>query len=101
MKRYGIIAIVFVLTAAMLSGCRGRNDNMDNTSEPTVMPTVEMPTSAPTEATAAPTTEATSLPTEPTVESETETVGEDGFVDTNPTESDAARNRSRKIPGMR
>lgn len=101
MKRYSIIALVFVLTATVLAGCRGRNDNMGATSEPTIMPTVEMPTMAPTEETTVPTTEATTMPTESTAPSETETVGEDGFVDTNPTENDTARNRSRRIPGMR
>lgn len=101
MKRYCIPLLVFVLTAAVLTGCRGRNDNMAGTSEPTIMPTIEMPTVAPTEATTIPTTEAATLPSEPTAESATETVGEDGFVDTNPTETDVARNRNRKVPGMR
>lgn len=94
MKKYGILALTLVLTAAVLTGCRGRNDMGGNTSEPTIMPTVEMPTRE----TTVPTTEATVMPTEASAPSETETVGEDGFVGSDPTEGSGINSRSRKLP---
>ena len=66
MKKYGIFALAFVLTGALLVGCGCTNQDMTNTV-PTVLPTNEevMPTTrATTEATTTPTTAATSQPTE-------------------------------------
>ena len=102
MKKYGIIALTFVLTALVLTGCRGRRNDMNGVSEPTtILPTVELPTVATTEATTVPTTMPTTHPTEHTGETATETAGHDGIVDTNPTEGDNAHSRSRRIPGSR
>lgn len=98
MKKYGIFALTLVLTASVLTGCRSKNDMNGNTSEPTIMPTVEMPTRETTVPTSAPTTEATVMPTDASDPSETETVGEDGFVGSDPTESSDINSRSRKLP---
>ena len=65
MKKYGILILTFVLTAALFTGC-GCTDPNVVTSEPALMPTTET-TRATTEATTAmttnPTTEATTTPT--------------------------------------
>lgn len=77
MKRISILAITFVLTAAMLTACR--SDNSKNTTAAT-----QMTTTAPTtRATTTPTTRATTpqttqLPTSP----ENTTIGPDGTVGT-------------------
>ena len=101
MKKYSILAIMLVLTAAVLTGCRRGGNDMSGATDTTMMPTAEMPTVATTEAATIPTTMPTMDPSESTMESETETVGTDGFVDTNPTESISPRGRSRKMPGIR
>ena len=83
MRKCSMLALVFVLTAVLLAGCWGQNNNNSETSEATIMPTVEMPTMTTTEET----TEATSMPTEESTEASTETVGEDGVVGGETTES--------------
>lgn len=83
MKKFGTLAFVFVLTAAMLAGCRSQNNSNATESSPTILPTVEMPTIATTEETTVPTT----MPTEAPTEESTETVGEDGMVGGETTES--------------
>lgn len=62
MKKYSILVLSLVLTAALLVGCGCTNQNMDNTSAPTVLPTNEevWDTTAPTTRA---TTEATTMPT--------------------------------------
>ena len=67
MKKYSILALVLVLTAALFAGCRGRNQTGDTmapttgTVAPTVYPTTEATqpatTHAPTEHTTEHTTE--------------------------------------------
>lgn len=97
MKRYTIPALVFVLTAALLTGCMGKNDSQGATTAPTVMPTTEAPTTMPTAATTMPSTEST-MHTEITEPSVTETVGEDGVVGSDPTDDTGVNSRSRKVP---
>lgn len=41
MKKYAIFALTFVLTVTLFVGCGCTNQNMDNTSAPTVLPTNE------------------------------------------------------------
>lgn len=62
MKRYGIFALVLVLTSALLLGCGCTGRDMESTSQPSILPTNEevRPT---TEATTQPTTEMTTIPT--------------------------------------
>lgn len=71
MKKYAILALCLVLTAAMMVGCGCTNRKMDETSAPTVLPTNEevWDTTAPTtrattEPSTAATTEAATLPSE-------------------------------------
>lgn len=58
MKKYSIFVLALVLTAALLVGCGCTNQNMGNTSEPTVLPTNEevWTTDGTTEMTTIPTT---------------------------------------------
>lgn len=65
MKKYALFALAFVLTAALLVGCGCTNQDMGNTSAPTVLPTNEevMPTTRETtRPTTAPTTEPATVP---------------------------------------
>ena len=41
MKTFAILALTLLLTAAAMTGCGCTNQNMDNTSAPTVLPTNE------------------------------------------------------------
>lgn len=62
MKKYTILALAFVLTACLFTGCRSKQNNMTPTSTPTTMPTTQTttaPTTAPTQASTAPSTAAT------------------------------------------
>ena len=61
MKKIGFLALTLVLTAGVLAACGCTNQNMDNTSMPTVLPTNEENWT--TTATTVPTTPATT-PTE-------------------------------------
>ena len=70
MKRYNMMIMLFVLTAALLTGCGCTGPTMDQTEAPTVLPTNEevRPTTRPTtQPTSEPTTMATTQPTETTV----------------------------------
>ena len=59
MKKYTVLFLVIVLTAALLTACGCRNSQPMNTTAPTTMPTT-MPTETTSMTTApAPTTEAT------------------------------------------
>ena len=58
MKTFVILSLTMVLTAACLMGCGCTNQNMDNTSAPTVLPTNEEIWNS-TETTARQTTETT------------------------------------------
>lgn len=71
MKKYSILALTLVLTAALFTGCGCRNTK-PNTA-PTTMPTT-MPT---TQATTEPTT-ATTRPTETTIPAETNATIDNG-----------------------
>lgn len=102
MKKFGTLAFVFVLTAAMLAGCRSQNNSNATESSPTILPTVEMPTIATTEETTVPTT----MPTEAPTEESTETVGENGVVGSDPTDTTGesqgtAQEGARRMPGVR
>ena len=67
MKKYTILALVFVLTAAVLAGCRNPNNTTGTTGATTI------PTQATTHATTAATTEpATHATTEATTHATTE-----------------------------
>lgn len=99
MKKTFAFMLAMVLTLSLFTGCGCRNSAPANTSEPTLMPTVE--TSAPTtQATTEATTMATTEPTtNATIEdgngpiSTDATAGTDGMADGN------ARSRSGMIGG--
>lgn len=66
MKRYNMLIMLFVLTAALLTGCGCTGPTMDQTEAPTVLPTNEevRPTTRPaTQPTVEPSTQATTEPT--------------------------------------
>lgn len=91
MKKYTAFVLVLVLTACLFTGCRGRQNNMDNTSAPTILPTTEMttaPTTTPTHATTVPTTTATTP-------SETIDHGNGPLEETNTTETTIPEGRAR------
>ena len=70
MTRFYTLIAVFVLTAALLTGCGCTGPTMDQTEAPTVLPTNEevRPTTKPTtQPTTEATTQATTEPTESTV----------------------------------
>ena len=104
MKKYIVIALTLVLTAALFAGCR-RMDDTGNTSAPTVMPTVELPTRESTETpTAGPTagpTEPSTMPSVDTTPMDTEsTSGSDATM--MPEGTDMGTNPAgRRIPGGR
>lgn len=100
MKKYTILALTLVLTATLFTGCRNRNNGNTATSNPTIMPTVEMPTIATTETP----TEVSTMPvpeTHPTTETHGDVNGAtDATGTTDATDnSDMARGRSRRVPG--
>lgn len=66
MKKYSILVLTLVLTAALLVGCGCTNRNVGNSSTPTVLPTngETLPSSRPTTGmTSEATSEATGTPT--------------------------------------
>lgn len=97
MKKYSIFVLALVLTVALLVGCGCTNQNMDNTSEPTVLPTNEevWTTDGTTEMTTIPTTTET-MPkdtTEATIDHGNGPL--DDTAATTATTEAAAENRSR------
>ena len=95
MKKLFLLALTFVLTAALFTGCGCTNRNKDYETAPTVMPTT-LPTMPTTEATTVPTTRAT----RPTMEETTGTGN--GMLEDNTTGSTEATNgtpESRRMPG--
>ena len=91
MKRFSILAIAFVLTAAMLTACR--SDNGRNTIATTQAMTTAPTTRATTTPTTRPTTpQTTQRPTSP----ENTTIGPDGTVGTedNSTYTDGSMDSS-------
>lgn len=101
MKKYTILALILVLTASLFTGCRNKDGNPGDTSTPTAMPTVEMPTMDTTQAPTESTTEATVMPTtgsEPTGETNDGTTNTTDATETT-NANDMARGRSRqRIP---
>jgi len=102
MKKYMILALSLILSCAMLVGCGCMSNEAEVTTRPTVTPTAR-PTTAPTtqattESTQAPSTapssEATTDATNSTaMNGETsETAGENGIVDTEPTDKGSDSN---------
>ncbi|MBP3672530.1 MAG: hypothetical protein J6J18_01735 [Oscillospiraceae bacterium] len=100
MKKYTILALILVLTAFSLTGCRNPGKNM----EPTTVPT----THATTAPTIMPTTEATHQPTEHT-ENNTNatehtagtTVPGEVIPDTTDTTNATGEARARQMPRNR
>lgn len=100
MKKYAYFALVFVLTAALFTGCGCTNRDMNNTSAPTTQPT--------TSATTAPTQATTHATTEPTIHDNLPGTT-DGTIDhgngplengTTATENTVPENRARQhVPG--
>jgi len=75
MKTFVSLALTLVLTASMLVGCGCTNQNMDNTSAPTVLPTNEEIWNS-TEATTRATTESTVMTETTDATTGTDTTGE-------------------------
>ena len=103
MKKFVILALCLVLTAAMTVGCGCTNRKMDETSAPTVLPTNEevWDTTAPTTRA---TTEATTIPTvtadDGSATGETADRGNGPLEDTTGATEGAAEGRARSmIPG--
>ena len=102
MKTLMAIVLTVVLTASLLTGCGCTNRNMDNKTEPTVLPTNEEIWNT-TTATTIPSTAAT----EPTLNTTHETldnttVSTDGTDNTTATTEDTMSNRARRmLPDMR
>ena len=100
MKKYTILIIALVLTAALFTGCGCRNSQPMNTTVPTTMPTTA-PTTAPTRATEA-TTQPT-LSTEATIEDgngplpTNATAGADGDT-SSATEDTGMEGNARRMP---
>lgn len=106
MRKYTILALALALCGAMLVGCGCMNSGAEMTTAPTTASTTTAPT------TSAPTTQATTMPTTmPETESTAmdgnthETAGEDGIVDTEPSETGGgagnAKSRStHRMPPM-
>ena len=98
MKKYCILALTIVLTAALFTGCGCTNRNSGMTTPTTMLPTTEM------------TTVPTTVPTQPSTEpsgtngtDETQNHGNGPLVDesTIPSESTTettGQNRSRNMP---
>lgn len=78
MKRFTILALIFVLTASMLAGCRNNNGNTTtaSTQVTTAAPTTRATTAPTTRPSTAPST--TQIPTDP----QNTTIGPDGTVGT-------------------
>jgi len=97
MKKYGIFALVFVLTGALLVGCGCTNQDMTNTV-PTVLPTNEevMPT---TRATTEATTQPSTASTVPTETNETIDRGNGALEDTATETTGETTGNARSIPG--
>ena len=87
MKKFTVIALCFVLTAAILTACRGKSPEETAGS-----------TTAPSTSATADTTEPTMMPTIPTV-LPTDSTGETGTMDdaTGGTDSGAARQGRRPM----
>lgn len=71
MKKYSILALTLVLTAALFTGCGCRNRNVGRDTVPTVMPTTNAtsePTHVTTEPATVPTTEHTNPSTDATID---------------------------------
>ena len=101
MKKYTLLFLVLVLTAAVFTGCGCRNSQPMNTTVPTTMPTTApttVPTTVPTEAT---------VQTTPTVEETIEdgngplptnaTAGPDGDT-SSATENTGVAGNARRMP---
>lgn len=98
MKHFWILALTFVLTAALFTGCGCTNTKRDDASTPTGM-TNPMPTIAPTEATTIPTTQPTRPTTEATIPSGTGTIEDPSENVTGSTDTTENTQANRMIPG--
>lgn len=96
MKKYTILALSLVLTAALFAGCGCTNRNMDSTSAPTLLPTTEATratTEATTEMTTVPTTDTTMPSTHETIDN-----GNGPLEDTNATGGTDTEGTVRNTP---
>lgn len=105
MKKYSILALTLVLGATMLCGCRRRVDMPADTSTPTVMPTIEMPTTHPTEMSTQPTVTEPAAATEPS-DAVTDPAAQDGTAGTAGTDetvdpTGGMESRRRRVPGIK
>lgn len=105
MKTVLAIVLTLVLTAAMFTGCGCTNRNMETTPEPTVLPTNEEIWNS-TETTVNPTVSTATDPTRNTTSDTMTTVpgttGETGSTaDTTPTDDTLASRARRMMPDMR
>ena len=103
MKSLFAIVMTIVLTAALLTGCGCTNRNIENTSDPTVLPTNEeiwntTETTVPITTTTEPTMNTTHETRDNTTAS-TENSGNTG--DTTPTDDNMASRARRIMPDMR
>lgn len=100
MKTLMAIVLTVVLTASLLTGCGCTNRNMDNKTEPTVLPTNEEIWN--TTAATIPSTTATEPTLNTTHETLDNTTGStDGTDNTTATTEDTMSNRARRmLPDM-
>ncbi len=96
MKKIWTLALTFVLTAALFTGCGCTNSNKGNATTPTSLPTT-MPTMPSTAPSTAPTTQATIPTMEETTSTGNSTLEDEMGGSTNATESTSvAEGRARR-----
>ncbi len=104
MKTRIALVLTAVLTASLLTGCGCTNRNIENTKEPTVLPTNEEIWNT-TENTTIPTTRATDpsvgTPHETTDNTTASTTVPDSTTDTAPADDNMASRARRMLPEMR
>ncbi|MBO7251186.1 MAG: hypothetical protein J6V25_01035 [Oscillospiraceae bacterium] len=100
MKTISLLLALFVLTAAMLTGCGCTGPNMEQTTPPTVLPTNEEVTQT-TGNTTAPTTDPATAPSDtaviPSESADRGNGGLDGTTATDPSQTEGTHSRSGGI----
>ena len=101
MKSFASLFMSLVLTAAMLTGCGCTNRNMDVTTAPTMLPTIDTtPSTAATEMPTVPTNDATHN-TDETINHGNGPLTEDGTATTDSTVESTVEGRARQNTPIR